>query len=122
MLVTIALFLQKTGVLEAIERKKFGVVMSTETALTGMNMTQFRHIVYFDYSPGMPSVGACALPHASVTFYLQPNEHLAVEVLQLSGMPLPKSSSERRSFHMDTERGQRIEKVLTHPALETIRK
>lgn len=106
---------QKTGVLENIEKRKFGSVLSTETALAGVNMGQFRHIVYYDYSPGMLSVGACALQHASVTFFLQPQEHLAVEVLQLSGMPLPPKPAQHREFHVELEKHTRnsIEKVLS---------
>jgi hypothetical protein len=100
-------FLQKLALLEKVERKKCGVVTSTDQDLAGVNMAAFRHIVYFDFTPGMTSVGTCALQHAAVTFLLQPSELLARDVLQHAGMPLPATPAELREFHVDTERGKR---------------
>ena len=103
--------------MEKFERKRFGAVISTESALAGVKMSSFRHVVYYDYSPGMLSVGSCALQHASITFFLQPSEHLAVDVLQLVGMPLKHTAADLREFHMECERGKRtsIEKVPPLP-------
>jgi hypothetical protein len=99
--------LQKAGVLEKVERKRCCVVMSTEQDLVGVNMQPFRHIVYFDFTPGITSLGACGLLHASVTFFVQPSEHLARDVLRLAGIPLPATPAELREFHVDVDRGKR---------------
>jgi hypothetical protein len=100
--------------MDSISRTKFGNLLTTEAALAGLNIRQFAHMVLYDATPSQSALAVCAAVHASVTFFLQPHEFLAVKLLRSAGVPVAPKPAPLRGFHFDFESREHnaIEKVM----------